>query len=265
MLMEVKKSLRLMLYYFKFNISAAMEYRVSFLMQAFGMALNNSAFIFFWWILFSNVPSIGGYGFKDEMMLWAISSTSYGICFIFFGNVNKITRMIMNGELDTYLLQPKDPLVNLVCSKTILSALGDALYGMILFLIINGFNIQKFLLYILFCITGALIIASVLITIHGLSFYSGNMEGLAQMVIDFIISFSIYPEGIFSNGLKYILYTLLPVAFIVYVPAKVINEFSIAHLAGVLAIALFWIIIAYTVFYRGLKRYESGNLIISKL
>lgn len=265
MLMEVKKSLKLMLYYFKFNMSAAMEYRVSFLMQAFGMALNNSAFIFFWWILFNNVPRIGGYGFKEEMMLWALSSSSYGICFILFGNVNQITRMIMNGELDTYLLQPKDPLVNLVCSKTILSALGDALYGVIVFLIINGFNPQQFILFLLFCITGALIIASVLVTIHALSFYSGNMEGFAQMIIEFIISFSIYPEGIFNNVIKTILYTVLPVAFIVFVPAGILARFSIVHLCIVLGVALLWITIAYTVFYRGLKKYESGNLIISKL
>lgn len=265
MLMEVKRSLKLMYYYFKFNISAAMEYRVSFLMQAFGMVLNNSAFIFFWWILFSNVPSIGGYGFKEEMMLWALSSTSYGICFILFGNVNNITRMIMNGELDTYLLQPKDPLVNLACSKTILSALGDALYGMILFFIINGFNLPRFMMFLLFCITGALIIASILVTIHALSFYSGNMEGFAQMAIEFVVSFSIYPEGIFNNALKYILYTVLPVAFIVYVPARVLTQFSVVHLVSVLGVAVLWIVIAYVVFYRGLKRYESGNLIISKL
>jgi ABC-2 type transport system permease protein len=265
MLTEVRKSLKLMYYYFKFNLSSVMEYRVSFLLQTFGMALNNSAFIFFWWILFNNVPSIGGYGFHEEMMLWAISSTSYGICFVVFGNVNQITRMIMNGELDTYLLQPKDPLVNLVCSKTIMSALGDALYGVIMFFILNGFDVKRFLLFLLFCITGALIIASILVTVHALSFYSGNTEGFAQMVVEFIISFSIYPEGIFNNGLKYILYTILPVAFIVYLPAKVLMEFSIVYLLGILGIALLWIIIAYSVFYRGLKKYESGNLIISKL
>ncbi len=198
-------------------------------------------------------------------MLWAISSTSYGICFVLFGNVNNITRMIMNGELDTYLLQPKDPLVNMVCSKTILSALGDALYGVILFFIINGFNVQRFLLFLLFCITGALIIASILVTIHALSFYSGNTEGFAQMVMEFIISFSIYPEGIYNNALKTILYTVLPVAFIVYVPARVLAQFSMVHLASIFGVAVLWIIIAYAVFYRGLKRYESGNLIISKL
>lgn len=265
MLMEVKKSLKLMLYYFKFNISSVMEYRVSFLVQCFGMILNNSAFIFFWWILFNNVNTIGGYGFRDEMMLWSIMSSSFGLCFILFGNVNQITRMILNGELDTYLLQPKDPLINILCSKTIVSAWGDTLYGVILFFVIRGFDIINFLMFLLFCITGALIFASVLVTLHALSFYSGNTEGLAQLTTEFLISFSIYPEGIFSDGVRYLLYTIIPVAFIVYIPARIMNNFSLLLLLEVFGVTLIWIVIAYSMFYSGLKKYESGNLIINKL
>lgn len=265
MLTEAKNIFKLMFYYFKFNISSVMEYRVSFIIQSFGMVLNNSAFIFFWWILFNNVNSIGGYGFQDEMMLWAIMSSSFGICFIVFGNINLVTRMILNGELDTYLLQPKDPLVNIICSKTSVSAWGDALYGIILFLLIKGFDIRTFLLFLSLCVTGALIFASVLVTFHSLSFFSGNTEGLTQLITEFLISFSIYPEGIFNNSIKYILYTIIPVAFIVYIPAKVVNQFSVLKLMEVLAVAVIWIIIAYTMFYKGLKKYESGNLIINKL
>lgn len=265
MLMEVKKSIKLVFYYFKFNLSSVMEYRISFLIQCFGMMLNNTAFIFFWWILFNNVNKIGGYGFKDVMMLWSLSSTSFGICFVLFGNVNQITRMILNGELDTYLLQPKDPLINILSSKTTVSAWGDTLYGIILFFIMKGFDFKAFSLFLLFCITGALIFSSVLVTIHALSFYTGNTEGLAQLTTEFLISFSIYPEGIFKGGIKYILYTIIPSAFIVYLPASIINKFYFVSIMEVLAVALVWIIIAYTMFYKGLKKYESGNLIISKL
>lgn len=265
MLMEAKKNLRLLRYYFKFNISSVMEYRVNFLIQSFGMMLNNSAFIFFWWILFNNVPSIGGYGFKEEMMLWALSSSSFGICFMIFGNVSQITRMILNGELDTYLLQPKDTLLNIVCSKTVISAWGDALYGIIMFFILNGFNIPKFLLFFMFCILGGIIMASMLITFHSLSFFSGNTESLAQTATEFLISFSIYPEGIFSNGIKFILYSIIPAAFMVYIPASVIESFSILKLLLVIGATLLWVAIAYFTFYKGLKKYESGNLIVNKL
>lgn len=107
--------------------------------------------------------------------------------------------------------------------------------------------------------------SSVLITIHSLSFYTGNTEGLAQLVTEFLISFSIYPEGIFKGGIKYILYTIIPAGFMVYIPAKVFNDFNIARIFAVLAAALIWMCIAYMMFYRGLKKYESGNLILNKL
>lgn len=265
MLMEVKKSIGLMLYYFKFNMSAVMEYRVSFLVQSFGMMLNNSAFIFFWWILFNNVETIGGYTFRDEMLLWALSSSSFGLCFVAFGNVSQITRMILNGELDTYLLQPKDPLINVLCSKTIVSAWGDTLYGIIMFFLIRGFDIKGFLLFLTLIVTGALILASVLVSFHALSFYSGNTEALAQLAVEFLISFGIYPEGIFGRGVKYILYTIIPTAFIVYIPASVIKQFSFSMLLQVMGVSALWIVIAYAMFYKGLKRYESGNLIVNKL
>lgn len=265
MLTEVKKSLKLMGYYIKFNLSSAMEYRASFLLQFFGMIINNSAFIFFWWIMFQNVSTIGGYGFKDEMLLWCLSSTSFGLCHVVFGNVRNVTRMIMNGELDPYLLQPKDPVVNMLCSKTIVSAWGDMLYGVIMFFIIRGLDIKGFLIFLLLSVTAALIQAAVLLTFHCLTFLMGNAQGIADMVQEFLISFGIYPDGIFPDGLKYILYTVIPVGFMIYVPARTINSFSWTSLIWVTVATVIWIIIAYTAFYRGLKKYESGNLIGGKL
>lgn len=265
MLTEVKKSIKLMLYYIKFNVSAVMEYRASFLIQSIGMIINNSAFIFFWWILFSNVKSIGGYGFKDEMLLWALMSTSFGISFVVFGNLSQLTKMISGGELDSYIIQPKDLLINVLCSKTNVSAWGDMLYGIILFFIIRGFDLKGFVLFMLFCLTGSIIFSSVLVTVNSLSFYAGSVQGLAELVTEFLISFSIYPEGIFNSEIRFILYTVIPTAFIVYVPSSVINHFSIRLLLEIAGIAALWIVIAYAAFYKGIKKYESGNLIINKL
>lgn len=265
MLTEVKKSIKLIGYYIKFNISSVMEYRASFLIQCFGMMLNNSAFIFFWWVLFNNVKRIGSFGFKEEMLLWAIMSASFGLCYIVFGNVNQLTKMILNGELDSYMLQPRDPLTNILCSKTVLSAWGDLLYGVILYIMMTGFHPEKLFLFLLLTTTGGLIFAALVVTFHALSFYSGNTEGLAQLATEFLISFSIYPEGIFSPTFRTVFYTIIPVAYTVYLPASILTHFSLQKLLIVLVLALFWIVLAYTMFYKGLKRYESGNLIGNKL
>ncbi len=265
MLMEVKKSLKLIGYYLKFNLSSTMEYRGSFLMQIFGMMINNSSFIFFWWILFDNVGAIGGYGFKEVMALWALVSTGFGITLILFGNLNQLTKIIINGELDVYLLQPRDVLINVLCSRTMISAWGDALYGIILFIIIQGFSPKSFLLFLLFSITAALIFSSVLVAFHALTFYTGSSEAITGLVMEFLITFSTYPEGIFHGGIKIILYSVLPVAFIGYIPVKLLSDFDLQLFIILLAVAGLWLIIAYSFFYKGLKRYESGNLITNRL
>ena len=92
---NVKAIFRLIGLYFRLNLSSAMEYRGSFLLQAFGMALSNGSFVFFWWIAFQQIKgTIGGYDFRDVMFIWAAHRqliTSH----ILFANMNAITRLIV--------------------------------------------------------------------------------------------------------------------------------------------------------------------------
>ena len=54
--------------YFRVNLASAMEYRSAFILQAFGMALSNGSFVFFWWVAFNQIGTqIGGYDFPDVM------------------------------------------------------------------------------------------------------------------------------------------------------------------------------------------------------
>jgi len=265
MLTAVKKNIQLIFMYFKFNLSSAIEYRTSFLLQTFGMILNNSTFIFFWWVLFNNINHIGGYGFEDVMTIWAISSTSYGISFILFGNTRKLARMIINGELDSYLLQPKNVLLSIISSSTIISAWGDFFYGIILYIIIIGLNPLSLLLFLFFCITSSIIFTSVLICVHSLTFFIGNSEGIGGLYTEFMITFSIYPESIYKGFTKIIIFTILPAAFISFIPLRLIHHFSWSNLIILLTVVILWIILSFIIFYKGLKRYESGNLIINKL
>jgi len=265
MLTEAKKNIRLIGMYFKFNLSASMEYRTSFLLQTIGMIINNASFIFFWWILFENVKSIGGYGFEQVMMLWAFSSASYGISFVLFGNLKNLSRMIMNGELDTYLLQPKDVLINIISSSTVISGWGDIFYGIILYIGICGFNLGSFLLFLIFSLVGALIFTSTLVFANSLTFYMGNAQGISSLILEFFITFSIYPEGIYKGITKLLIYTVVPAAFISLVPVRILTTFSWEWSLLLLLALVIWTTFSYWFFQRGLRKYESGNLIISKL
>ncbi|WP_291561270.1 MULTISPECIES: ABC transporter permease [unclassified Clostridium] len=265
MLMEVKNIIKLIRAYFKFNLSSAMEYKVSFIIQVLGMIINNASFIFFWWILFNNVGTIGGYGFSDTLMLFAIMSTSFGIAFILFGNIGELTKMIVNGELDSYLIQPKDTLMNILCSKSVISAFGDVIYGIILFIFVGNFDLISIALFLFFSCISAIILSSVIVIVNSLSFYIGNAEGLSGLMLEFMVNFSSYPKGIFKGATKYIIYTIVPAAFTAHIPIALIRSFNILDFSILIGVTVIWVLAAYKIFYKGLKKYESGNLIVAKL
>ena len=66
------------------------------------MILNDAFFIIQWVIVFKLVDDIGGYGFKETMLLWAISSGGFGISHCFFNGAWKIKDMVYEGRLHKF-------------------------------------------------------------------------------------------------------------------------------------------------------------------
>lgn len=261
----LRRYARLLLLYLRLNISSALEYRESFYMAAAGMLLSNCSFIFFWWVAFSQTAQpIGGYDFRDVMYIWACATAAYGLAHIVFGNATRIPGMIMRGEADIYLLQPKDPLLSMLCARTELSAFGDLAYGVILLLLTNQ-GWAGILWFVLAAVLGGLLIIATGVLFSTLTFYTGNAENASAFAVEFMGTFSLYPEGIFGKFVRPFLYTLLPAAFVVHVPLKLARGGNLVWLPVWLLAAVGYCAVAYIAFNRGLKRYESGNLIITRL
>jgi ABC-2 type transport system permease protein len=118
------------------------------------MMLNNAAFALFWGALIARVGTIGGYGFVDIMIIWALTSTSFGIAHVLWGNVRSIGQIVMKGELDVYLLQPKNAFLNVLASRTIVSAWGDLLYGYLVLAFLPGTDPERLALFTLLALAG---------------------------------------------------------------------------------------------------------------
>ena len=265
MFMEVKKHLKLIAKYFTFNLSALTEYRTSFLVQVFGMALNNASFAFFWWVLFDKIGTgIGGYGFQDVMFLWAVATTGFGIASVLFSNTRRISGMIMTGELDTYLLQPKNPLINSMAAKMSASAWGDFLYGFILMVLIKA-TLGMWLMFGVGIFTAALLMTAITIAGHSLTFYFGNMEAVGGSLWEFTITFSIYPESIFTGPVKALIMSVIPIGFITHIPLRLAHDFNWGTFLLLIGVTIAYCLLAFALYMGGLKRYESGNLIITRM
>lgn len=264
MLMEVKKHLVLLKKFFFFNLKCSIAYRTSFIIQIISMIINNFSILFFWWIIFSNVKTIGGYSFSNIIILWGLSSSIFGIINILFGNLSNLSQIIINGSLDSYMLQPKDIVINVCSSKTVISAWGDLLYGYILLIISGSLTLLNLFLFTLFTIVGGIIFFACTLTVNSLALYLGNIENSKQIFNMFFVTFSTYPEGIFEKYIRIFFYSFIPVGFMVYIPVKIMSKFSLFNTILVILSSIFYLTVSYIIFYRGLKRYESGNLIENK-
>lgn len=243
------------------NLQSVIEYRTSFLLQVFGMMLNNGAFALFWAVLVGRTGGVGGYGFSDIMFVWALVSTAFGIAHVVFGNVRSIGRIVMEGELDLYLLQPKNVMLNVLASRTVVSAWGDLIYGFIVLAWLPGFTLEKLALFSALSLSGAVILTAVFAAAESLTFFMGNSSALSQAATEFMLSFSLYPESIHGAGTRWLLYSLLPSAFVAFVPLRVFTGLDWASVPLLFVVAALYMAASYGLFMRGLRRYESGNQI----
>jgi len=241
------------------NVKSTLEYRVNFMFQFFGMMLNNAAFAAFWMVLLNRVGSVGGYGFSDVMLVWALVSSSFGLAHIVFGNIRQLGRIIMEGGLDVYLLQPKDVWLNVVSSRTIVSAWGDFAYGYIVLAMMTGTELEQFALFSALVIPGALIFAATFAAADSLAFFIGNSSAISSALTEFMLSFSLYPEGVYGAGLRWMLYTIVPSGFVAFMPLRVYKALDWWFVLILYLIAGVYVLLSYRLFNCGLKRYESGN------
>jgi ABC-2 type transport system permease protein len=261
----MRKHMKIFLCYFKLNLASALEYRVGFFMQAFGMALSNSAFIFFWWIAFDQIGGlIAGYSFTDVMFIWAVASSAFGLCHILFANASNLTKLIVTGELDTFLVQPCNTLLGVMCARTNLSAYGDLIYGFIIMAIFQS-DPAAWLWFLYGTGVGAVLFAAIILAAHSLSFFWGDASAIGRMMTEFAINFSVYPDKIYAPAIRGVMYSLIPMGLAVHVPLRLYGGFSPWVLAAAAGGAAVYCVLAGCLFYYGLRRYESGNVIVARL
>lgn len=264
MLMEARNQIKIIFLSVKYNVMREMTNRVTFLTNITFMILNNASFIILWLVLFSLKSNIGGYQINDVLAMWALAASTYGLSHIFFLRAYQLSDLIIHGKLDAFLVQPKSVILSVITSATSAPAIGDLLYGYIIILLFHR-SPGKILLFTYFTITGAIILTAFAVIVGSLSFWIVKGDILANNLNEAMINFSTYPEGIFRGVVKTILYTLIPVGLTVYMPLQVILKFQFKYLFIITLFAFGISLFAWIIFYRGLKRYSSSNLMSARV
>lgn len=259
------RQLSFVLALWKTNLLSAMEYRVSFLTQMFGMMLNNAIYFVFWIIFFSRFEEINGWDLVDMLFLFGVVATGFGAGTYLFGNAVRLSSLIASGQMDYYLSLPRPVLLHALASRSNASSAGDFTYGLFSFgaaIYFSGsFGGLMFLRFTLGCLASIAVLISFLVLVQSLTFWIGNTSLLTRHAFNAIVTFSLYPITLFDGTAKLLLFTLIPAAFIGALPAEFVRRFDVLQLVQICAGGAVFLLLAVFVFYRGLRRYESGSAI----
>jgi ABC-2 type transport system permease protein len=243
------------------NLQSVMEYRASFIMQVLAMMFNNFIYFVIWMIFFDRFKEVRGWGINDMYITYGVIASAFGLVAVFFGNSFTLGDVINNGRLDYYLSLPRPVLLHTVSSRMIASGIGDMTYGFLSYAVSGYFSWDGFLRFILAVLLGAVVFAAFLILVNSLAFWVGVVSSFANLMVNAIITFGIYPITLFDSYAKLILFTVVPAALMGALPATFVRAFTWQTLAQLLLGAMLFLGLAVTVFKSGMKRYESGSAI----
>ena len=259
-MLTVVNLFRFMFLSFKCSLMSAMTYKKSFIIQTIFMMINDGFFMIFWGTIFNlQGGNLNGIEMQDVLYAWSIPTIAYGLTHFFFGGIDNLHRYIVEGGLDSFLTQPKNVFLNLATSRCDFSACGDFIYGEIIAMIAGG-SFFGFLKIQFYAILAMVIMVCAFTSIRCLAIWWGDVDSIVRTYsYDFLINFSSYPERIFGKGTKFLTYTIVPAAYIVYIPARLLERFELQLFLIFLFAASILVVITTKLFKLVLRRYESGN------
>lgn len=253
--------LNLAIAYVRLNWNAHMEYRGAFVSQLLAMLLNNLMWVAFWGLFFTRFPVLRGWSVQDVVTLWAIAAAGFGLAHAIYGNALQLAKLIAQGQLDVWMLYPRMLLPHLLLGHMNATSWGDLLFGYGVYLGFVHPDIVHFVWFIGLTTSVAALFVGFSVLTGSLSFYMGNASALSDQWRMAMLTFSTYPGTLFDGAIKLLLYSFIPAGFVTYLPVEALRSLSWVHAIGSVMGSVTILRIGIGVFYHGLRRYESGNLI----
>ncbi len=242
------------------NLRSALTLRWPFFLRAACMFLQNLIFFAMWLVLFRQTNSIRSWQQSDILLLIGILALTCGTGCTFFGGFLNIPNFVRSGGLDTYLIRPKNALLLILTSRSEVQAVGDIITG-VLFIIMSGSaEWYKLGFMIPAALASMVIFLSISTIFFCLPLWLNTSEDTSRRIWDMLILISSYPDSIFPTGVRFISYTILPAAFVGFLPVYIVRESDTQLLLLLLCVAVGSCWLANFLFKKGLSNYESGNL-----
>ncbi|MGN0350057.1 MAG: ABC transporter permease [Roseburia sp.] len=269
---QIKRYLRLYRVLASQFLKTIMQSKADFFMGLIGFFLTQIAGIVFLNLVFQQIPDLKGWSLEQLLFIYGFAQIPRGIDHLFTDNIWMIAwRYVVNGNFDRYMLRPMNLFFQVISEKLQPDAIGELLVGTILVvralgkgvLVIDAVHI---ILFFVSVIAGALIYTAIKLFFASFAFWIKCSGPVLQVAYE-MAEFAKYPTEIYVKPIRFIITWIIPFAFVAYLPASYflgVNGFmGFDNHAVVIAIewgiAIVFCIVAYALFQKGTRAYESAG------
>jgi ABC-2 type transport system permease protein len=227
--------------------------------QAGAMFVNDIAWVAFWLLFFDEVGDVRGWDASRVLLLFAVLTTDAGLVLGLLHNARRVGQLAADGELDAVLALPVPPLAYLLVRRIDATNLGDAVFGVMLFVVAGHPTPERIAVYVAGVVVGAVLLTGFLVATGSVTFFTGRGEA-GELGLHSILMLAAYPADIFTGAPKALLYTAVPAAFVAAVPSTLVDDFDLVKAAILVAVAAAFAFAGWLTFTLGLRRYTSGSV-----
>lgn len=264
---RLKRSIHMYFLLLKMTMRGILQYRADFWMSLVSVVLLNGANIVQLSVLSWRFHTLGSWEIGDLLVLYGIYMISWSIFSVFFRKLLSIDDEILSGSFDVYLLRPVSPFLQLVGGDINYTGLCDTLMGIAL--LVTGLSIsqmqwglQQILWFIIFVLSGGVIVVCIRFMISCVSFWTLKSKALNSVFTQIYLLTQKYPVTIFGTAFKVLVTGIVPIAFLNFYPTvflmgKVDAPAWFCMLSPLVALLLS--LLAACMWRRGLRRYNSSG------
>lgn len=250
----------------KASLMADITFRFNFLLGIIRQGLWLLVFVLMIEVMFRNINSLVGWQKSEVLIILALSRLIEGAMhtFIIPNLIHLVFEAVPNGTFDFHLTKPLPVQFYTAFRQASTESLGNVIAGILLLfyalsLQAQAPSVSQSILFLFLLVLSAFIYYSLLLITAVLIFYLERFQGIWGFWSIFSEPLTV-PFTIFPRTPRLIMTYLLPLAFIVFVPAQAITgKISWSYLPVALLITIVMLLITNIAWRAGLRRYSSAS------
>lgn len=209
------------------RVRTQMTYRSSFASDLFATVMVGLAELGELYVIFHNVPVLGGLTFTQALLVFALSNICFSLSDMVVGHLDTLPRYLRAGTIDTFYVRPLSLLGQLVTSEISLrrfGRLGVAVAVLVIALRQNEIHWTPATLALLpvTIVAGTFIMAGLFVTASALQFFLVEGPEFTNAFTYGGSYASQQPGAIFPRPLRILFTFVVPATFVAYLPSVVI-------------------------------------------